>query len=806
MSIENTSIVNAIQRGEAVLLTGAGFSRGMTDAFGDPLPIGTELAKSIWPIAFGRDEPFDADTALSMVYEAAKSKSPTLLQDQLNRHFQIDRDLLPERYKTWFALPWHRIYTLNIDDGDEAVTDLVAGSRLQVVSALNTTPGEIRTDRVPVVHINGRLQDFPKLTFSPWEFADRTVAVDPWYQEFVADIATRPVVVVGSVLDEPPLWHYLKLRGQRGSAKEMRPRSWLVAPRLDVGRRAMLEGLNFKHIEQTEQEFFNGTIAPHAPRLMSALRATEPRAAGDALQDVSERVRASDPGSPDYLLGSVPTWGDVTNGFAATFAFDAELIEAIDHLTSGAVSVVGSAGSGKTTSLMKSAATLAARGESVLWLGRETELQIGAMRREVKERRPGYLFIDDVDRFGDDAVALLRGLQRDMDALVVVIGARSARFYQMRYDEQMPLDTRLKQTRLTDEDATALLGELDRGNRLGALVALTHKERVRKITERDDRQLLVTLIEATSGEQFHNKVAAECRSLLGAERALYGIVCTAAWADNKPLSRQDLMYAALRTYEPNEALQALQRLESSHLVQVDGHGYRARHRVVAESAIDYFRSEGLLAAWITDLIFLVAAHYQPENVRRTRYGRLLIRLINHQNLKKQVADTAAVQRIYGTTEPWLSKDPHFWLQRGSFETDYGDLPAADNFLRQARALASGDVLIDTAWAMLLLKRALLTPTRPDAAIRVQEAFDLLFPIMKNPESHSPHTFAVFLIFGLRWLKEGPLGVEEQRTLRKDLRYFGNMGEYRFPGASDVQDNWLAVQKWFATNALIEIEQ
>ena len=238
---------------------------------------------------------------------------------------------------------------------------------------------------------------------------------------------------------------------------------------------------------------------------------------------------------------------------------------------------------------------------------------------------------------------------------------------------------------------------------------------------------------------------------------------------------------------------------------MDGHGYRARHRVVAESAIDYFRSEGLLAAWITDLIFLVAAHYQPENARRSRYGRLLIRLISHQNLKKLVADTATVQHIYGTTEQWLFRDPHFWLQRGSFETDYGDLASADNFLRQAGALTTSDVLIDTAWAMLLLKRAMKTPAKPDAANLVQEAFDLLVPIMKDPDSRSPHTFAVFLIYGLRWLKEGPIGVEEQRKLREDLRLFGNMGAYRFPKTADVQDNWVVVQKWFATNALVETD-
>src|SRR5690606_3890697 len=112
----------------------------------------------------------------------------------------------------------------------------------------------------------------------------------------------------------------------------------------------------------------------------------------------------------------------------------------IDELSSGTIAVIGSAGSGKTTSLMRAAATLAARGNSVLWLGRETEVPLASLRKEVNERDPDYVFIDDIDRFGGEAPRLIRGLQRESDALVVVIAARSGRYFQLRYDERLPLD------------------------------------------------------------------------------------------------------------------------------------------------------------------------------------------------------------------------------------------------------------------------------------------------------------------------------------------------------------------------------
>ncbi|MCM3695206.1 P-loop NTPase [Microbacterium oleivorans] len=791
----NAPIVNAIRRGEAVLLTGAGFSRGLTDHFGDLLPVGQELAKSIWPIAFP-DEPFDAATALAMVYEEALRRSQTLLGEQLGRHFNIDRALLPERYVDWYSLPWHRVYTLNIDDSDHAVADRLP-DRLQIMSALSSTPGSVDRNKLAVVHVNGVLDEFPNVTFSPWEFAGRTAAQDSWYQEFVTDISTRPTVVIGSVLDESPLWHYMQLRGSRGSGRELRPKSWLVTPKIDPGRRAMLQRLNFEHQAEIEQAFFERAIAPHVDDLKASQRGSTDTLG--PLLAVDQQLRSAGKGSADFLLGAAPTWGDVADGFAATFAFDNELLKTTRSLTTGVIAVTGSAGSGKSTSLMRTAAALASEGLTVVWLDRETESSISHMRSEIARLNPDVVFVDDLDRFAGDADHLLRSLMQASDDVVIVASVRSARFTQLRYAERLNLEAHLRQERLTDEDAEALISALSRSNRLGALLNLSHSEQLRKLTERDDRQLLVSLIEATSGQRFHDRVADECRSLTDAELSIYGLVCTSMWADNRVLSKQDVLFATTRTFDSNSALNALLRLEESRLVLGDASGYRARHRVVAESSIDYFREEGLLEHWLTDLIFLCASHYTVGSARQTRYGRLLIRLINHRNLKRLVVDTPTIQRLYGQVEQWLTKDPHYWLQRGSFETDYGDFGAAENFLRQARALSEDDALVDTAWSMLLLKRSVDSPTSPSAQADVNVAIAILKGVMLDPQRNVPHTFAVFLSLGLRWLRSAPIARQEKLALKEDLLKFARIGSARFATNPEVRDNADAAERWLATN-------
>lgn len=740
-----------------------------------------------------------------MVFDAAMHRSPKLLREQLQRVFTVDRGALPERYRTWLTLPWHRIYTLNIDDIDAAVSE-APGARLQILSALSSTPGVVREDATAVVHLNGTLVEFPEVTFTPADFASRTVSIDPWYEEFVADLISRPVVVVGSVLDESPLWHYLEQRGGRGGGKELRPRSWLVSPHLDVARRAMLRGLNIEHLAMSEEEFFNTVLASAAPRLIAAREATRSANKDNALLDVARSIQKASAGDAGFLLGATPTWGDVTNGYAATFEFDQTLSDEIEGLSSGTISVIGSAGSGKTTSLMRAASVLSAAGNSVLWLDRETEIRSSDLIREVQAREPDYLFIDDLDRFSDHARQLLTGLHGASDALVVVTGTRSGRYVNLGYDRRLSLDVTLEQSRLTDGDAEALLDELGRGRRLGALVTLNRREQINQITKRADRQLLVTLIEATSGRRFTEKIAEECRSLSGVEQALYGVACTALWADNKPLSKRDLLFAAQRSAEPNATLAALTRLTDAHLLRVENGRLRPRHRVVAESAVDFFRAERLLGSWITDLIFLTASHYDLHNMKRSRYGRLLIRLISHNQLRTQLGDVETVRRVYGAAEAWLEKDPHFWLQRGSFETDHGDLPAADNYLRQAYALAPDDWFVDTAWAMLQLKKAVQEPMRADAHVLAEEALELLIPIMKNSDLESPHTFAVYQIWGLKWLRSANLGTQEEASLRDDLLYYGKIGSARFRQAADVQDSWNASRRWITTNPMVQLNE
>ncbi|QQG97932.1 hypothetical protein HBE99_14695 [Mycobacteroides chelonae] len=770
-------IRSTLLTGRAVLVTGAGFSKGAIDKSGLPLPLGRELAEQIWPIAFG-NEPFDNSSTLGEIFRLANRKAGGLLKNHLDLVFTVDRENLPDRYTEWFQLPWYRIYTLNIDDLDTAISESKHTFRpLKVLSARNSTPGEVGRDELAVVHLNGRLQDFPNLTFDPPTYGERTSRQDAWYQEFVSNIVTRPTFFIGTVLEEPPFWHYLTQRGFKGSANEMRPKSWLITKQLPAARRALLAEYNIDLIDVYEAEFYNQLISPNLPELKAATKNNIEQAISaseDYILSVADEVSRAQPGNADFLLGRDPTWGDVTQGYAADFDWDRQLIGDLRDASQGTWVIHGDPGSGKTTSLMRAAAVLSAEGNNVYWIARDTTKTPSQMANDIAKRKPDYVFVDNLERFSESAAALINRLTARLEDTLVVAGMRTRRMNGLSLSIALPDAEYVRAPQLSDSDAISLIKQLEAGNRLGALQAMNTESRIKRITHNSDRQLLVALIEATSGRKFHEKIADECSSLNGIELAAYGVVCCAQAADNQYLTRDDILLAIDKAN--NVGVAAISHLVDGRTLVDSAGQLRTRHYIIAESAVRYFRDQGSLRLWMEHLIFLFALRYDPTNVTRGRYGRLLIRFLGHDFLRESLGDSSSVQTLYGSLENVLKDEFHYWLQRGSFEINVGDLDKAETFLLQAKAMQEDDYMFETAWGYLRLRQALIAPTQSSSVPLAEEGLHLLESVMSRKADRVPHTFHVYLVQGIRWLEQANLGAQERRRLRDNIQLYSYRAE------------------------------
>lgn len=241
-----------VAEGRLVLFTGAGFSRDARTISGDPVPMSATLAELLWPIAFPGAGP--DDSRLEDLYECAVAADEEATGRALRSKLIVDESTLPTFYETWFSVPWRRAYTLNVDDLDVAADRRWSlPAPVRSVSALSSGLPP-RVDGLLSVHLNGRVDDFPAMTFSQLQYGQRTAVPDPWYQHLAADLQEGPVVFVGTSLDEPPLWQQVALH-LVGSGGVERPRSYLVAHRVPRARREVLRRFHVEWVPMDAADF-----------------------------------------------------------------------------------------------------------------------------------------------------------------------------------------------------------------------------------------------------------------------------------------------------------------------------------------------------------------------------------------------------------------------------------------------------------------------------------------------------------------------------------------------------------------------
>jgi hypothetical protein len=154
-----------------------------------------------------------------------------------------------------------------------------------------------------------------------------------------------------------------------------------------------------------------------------------------------------------------------------------------------------------------------------------------------------------------------------------------------------------------------------------------------------------------------------------------------------------------------EALNAIEGLVKRSLIVRDTlhTGYRARHRVIAEQVLKSAEFAPMLPEVLDGVCFAFATRVSPDLPRSSRPWRRFARIVSHDLLAKAV-DTVTARNIYSRLEQLVSWDYHYWLQRGSYELEHGNLDPASQFLDQARSLKPDDLFIEVEYGYLLWPR------------------------------------------------------------------------------------------------------
>jgi hypothetical protein len=544
--LENTYIPHLraqFERGRPILFTGAGFSMAARNVARQGLPSGPGLRELLWPICFPGD-PLEKSSTLPDLYDFAMRRAPGQLTELLSRTFTVSVEDLPEWYGHVFSMPWQRAYTLNIDDLELAVARKFTLPR--AIRSISFSAGE-SLEPAPFgtlesVHLNGVLDEAPTgVTFSPIQYAQRLASPDPVFRRVAAELVSSPFIFIGSPLDEPTLWQSIEARRRKGGRdqREFRPRSYLVSPSLPAAKRALLAEFNVVWLPMTAEEFSEVVLAQLSDAAAVGLAyihaSVLPGSAIRPIPSVAELAVHPDLKN-EYLLGNQPVWADIQSGRAVEREHDSEVWGQIERArgsdsSRGIILISGTSGSGKSTALMKAALRLSASGEEVGWVDPEEDFTPRDIRSFSRQQRKPYaLVIDDADVYGSQITPLLRELISADCPAIILIAIRSGRvdrFINSRIlDDSMLVETTVPL--LTDDDIEKLIDVLVRENRPGKLRGLPRSEQIALFREQSGRELLVAMIQATSGKKFSDKAIEEFLELSEEQARIYGLVAVSS--------------------------------------------------------------------------------------------------------------------------------------------------------------------------------------------------------------------------------------------------------------------------------------
>jgi predicted MPP superfamily phosphohydrolase len=727
--------------------------------------------QSVWTnLAIGSDD--DGVISTDQIVSMLAARDSGLVKRLVAEHFGYPEDSAIDEMRRILNAPWAgMLYLSPLRDLEEAWTraDLESHTRLfdatrdafrlpaptdsPVVRLATCVPVEGTTELA--------LSDLGNLV----GVSARTSHLE-WLQYARRLLARSPSVFLVDSLRSLDAWKLLSDRG--GPNSRFRPPAFVVSEQVEPQFAATFERLGVEWVRMSVAKFTREVIPTSRAEVSEGRRRRAHRASSDSLRSVALEPlkRASEPGNREYLLGRTPRWGDVVDGFAEPLSSQLRLQQRLEQAQRGEVHVVGgTAGAGRTTALMQCALALHTPQKQVAWISSSSShSRLGEIVDDVVRAGSTYVIVDDIDVFGAEAARFLQDLRGSGEnARVVVVGVRSVRDNLI---ESVPGLVRHPIGELSASDVD-LLVELLLKNNAVANRRLSKSDLSDLLTSGARSQLLVGMIQATSGLSFADKIASECRQLSPLDLVMYGCIALVT-SERETMTIDQAMQAV--SAEAQEAWHSFNRLDRSGLIALDltGQSYELRHRVIAEAVRSYISDQGLLLQVVRGTLRSFAAAAADMRDPSIPVRRTLIRLLNHSYLIDLGLEPSHIRECYDAVESLLSDDFQYWLQRGAFEVERGDSILAMHNLTSAMTSPGGDqhpkVLTEYAYLRLRLAAKLTNIETTRMAI---DAIEDLHGVIRRQGEMSPHSFTVLARDGVKWLKESSLAESNLARLAEE---------------------------------------
>jgi len=674
----NKHIETALLTGRLVLLFGAGASASSKNKLEESIPLGWDLCK-ILADAMGEDF---SDEDLTDVYSAAKSLlGEQRVQSILEQHY---KHCTPsEEYSELLKYPFFRIYTLNIDDAFEKA------GRLQNGKVFNV---KHRFDHISEVDQFYKTLDYIKLNgdinhprdgyiFSDQEYGASSADETFWYDELARDFHKYTFIFIGTKLKEPLFYHHIEKYKLRTKSTNLK--SYILVPSLTPIQKTSLEASNIVHLEGRLSDFTywlkdTFSVPPTGEEVLKRIRpelrnmstggvtfssSVTPvnRSSLALLQEkkVSSKIR-------DFYKGFKPTWCDILDEIPAllqnTQSFFESFLENNKAQPLDLYVLLGTAGCGKSTALKQIAMKASDLGSrNVYFIEDNSDIKSLISALDSSQKNPYYLFIE---RIGDMAKEISEIIKNKQSSKVIFVSAENSKIWSFRCNEYLEdyVTDKADVSFLKEQDAAPILRKIKQYGNWTRLARMSERDRKKELLRKSKKQLLIGLIELTSGEGYNVIIEKDYQSIsCESEKALL-LLAGLASSQRVPSHEGTLTRAMSHLGLEENIFNVASRMEG--ILRYSNGNITTRHRVYIEKLFSMYVQTNDILKVLRAYINAFSVYDFPvvRHISRNE-GTVYKNLVNAKSLKTLLkGDENKVLSIYEEFEKIFENEGLFLMQ------------------------------------------------------------------------------------------------------------------------------------------------
>lgn len=782
----NPHIKKAFEDGRLILLIGAGASKSSINRLGKEVPIGDELATII-----AASVPFEYNgEPLSKVYRAAKSTLGNRIEDVLAdhlKHITPSAELL-ELVK----YPFPRIYTLNIDDAFEKAAHKNCTLKF---NTRNRNEKIVEIDQLcetmDLIKLNGDI-NFPTngFIFSSQEYGQGSAEQPLWYTELARDYYKYTFLFIGTKINEPLFFHQIETFKQKTGSKELK--SYILVPTLTTIEKIDLEESNIHHLPGTLTDLTNWLKLefPTPPTSVDLLKIRRPELnitpslkSGklNVFSGVTPVNRVSISLLPktenqsdirDFFKGFKPSWFDITDEIPALLGKTKKII--YDLFTHSAIMkgqlflVLGSAGCGKSTTLKQIALIASEKYQINTYYIDEYKENLEELISELDlANKEKYIII--IERIGDLAHQIANILRAEKSNKAIFISAENINIWSHRVKEHLNnfLTYSIDISQLENEDADLILEKIEKHGNWTRLAKMSLQKRRVEILKKSKHQLLIGLIEATSGEGFYEIIKKDFAKIKSTDQKQLLILSGLATIQRVPANEATLTRAMSYLGANQDIYSTAKQMEG--ILKYENGNITTRHRIYIENIFNHHVSVNELHQAITAYIKAFSVYKTPVVKNLSRNEALIYKyLVNAKSLKKLLQeDQDLIFNTYQKFEKIFENDGLFLMQYGLALRMFGKNAQAYEKLRIAHEAYPESEHIEHALAQQRIIRAIEEPEENIAMIYFKQAEEVLKRLDKSD-------IMLFDRYPIITLSEGHIQLFDRMNKKSEARTLARM--------------------------------